>query len=204
MLISSFRVSGVFSWTSFSCPENGASEFLRNTATPQQTSYTMDTQISDSQWPWRLNFVRSHPIFVYRYWPLTNVVWHEAHSTVWNLPNVTLMATRILRYLLDFWRFVNPILHSARTLATTIVGTIQHALCICYFSYSKWICLSGAQQIKLKKKAGFTRLVSGHVVESFLEERQWETLINKCHSNLSRLTVHWNRNKLKAERLHCQ
>lgn len=41
-------------------------------------------------------------------------------------------------------------------------------------SMSQW---GAAKKKKLKKKAGFSRLVSGHVVESFLEERQWETLI---------------------------
>ena len=43
------------------------------------------------------------------------------------------------------------------------------------------------------KKAGFSRLVSSHVVESFLKERQWETLITNVtqiyHFSLSIDTV---------------
>ena len=92
--------------------KNRASEFPRNTATKHPAPWIHKSR--DCQWPWRLNFVRGHPVFVRRYWPPANVVWHEAHSTVWNLPYFTLLAPRILRWLLDFWRFVNPILHSGR------------------------------------------------------------------------------------------
>ena len=110
MLISSLRVSGVFNWTSFCYPKNRASELLRNTATNILHHGYTNLGLSVA---WATQFYTVSPsICVSLLTPRKCVVtcssFLTVDSTVWNLPYVTLLAPRILRWLLDFRKFVDP------------------------------------------------------------------------------------------------